>query len=582
MKSVRRILDLLGSGRRGSLFLLLALMFIGMLLETASIGLFIPALALMTEPDIGAKYPMVNPLLDWLGNPDTTILVTWGLMLLIVVYVFKNLFLGFLAWWQARFVFDVQAALSQKLFDGYLRQPYAFHLQRNSAELIRNVTGEVLQFTVRTLLPLMTLVTEGLVLIGISCLLLFVEPLGAVVIILALGVSGCAFYLAFKSRLVVWGEARQYHDGQRIKHLQQGLGGAKDVILMGREEGFLKSYDTHNKGVTRYSRLEHVLQYVPRLFLETLAVAGLAILILTMLAQGRTIESLIPTVGLFGAAAFRLMPVANRVLGSMQRLRFSLPVVNVLHSELAGVRTPAAAAAAVSSPFVSDLTLKNVGYAYPDSSRTTLHDVNLTIKKGSSVGFVGESGAGKSTLIDTILGLLTPSEGVVLLDGVDIQENLRGWQKQIGYVSQSIFLTDDTLRRNIAFGLADDEIDEKAIDSAIAAAQLQQHVDSLPDGKDTIFGERGIRLSGGQIQRIGIARALYHDPQVLVLDEATSALDTATERSVLEAIEALHGAKTIIIVTHRLSTVERCDELFRLEHGRIGSRGNFADVAKPR
>ncbi|MCR6672040.1 ABC transporter ATP-binding protein [Devosia ginsengisoli] len=551
-----------------------------MLLETAGIGLFIPALALMTEPDVGSKYPALQPFLDYVGEPTPIVLITWGLSLLIAVYIFKNLYLAFLAWWQAKFVFDVQADLSRKLFAGYLNQPYTFHLARNSAELIRNATGEVMQFTVRTLLPMMTLATEGLVLVGVSLLLLLVEPLGALVVILVLGGSGAVFYLAFRSRLISWGQERLYHDGQRIQHLQQGLGGAKDVILLGREDEFLRSYDVHNVQVARYGHMEHVLQSVPRLFLESLAVTGIAVLILTMLAQGRSIESLIPTVGLFGAAAFRVMPIANRVLGSIQRLRFSLPVVAVLHREMSELQPSTRAAKAIANPIESDLTVKDISYTYTGAARTAVHDINLTIRKGTSVGLVGESGSGKSTLVDIMLGLLSPTEGQVLLDGKDIRENLRGWQNQIGYVAQSIYLTDDTLRRNIAFGLADEDIDEAAIDRALAAAQLQDFVAGLPEGKQTIFGERGVRLSGGQLQRIGIARALYHDPHVLVLDEATSALDAGTERGVMEAIEALHGTKTIIIIAHRLSTVEHCDELIRLDQGRVVRRGTFAEVTR--
>lgn len=581
MKSLREILDLLGPERRRPLALMMFLILIGMLLETASIGLFIPALALMTEPDIGSKYPALEPVLVSLGSPGPVELITWGLILLIAVYIFKNLYLAFLAWWQARFVFDVQADLSRKLFAAYLRQPYTFHLARNSAELIRNATGEVMQFTMRTLLPIMTLVTEGLVLVAVSLLLVLVEPVGALVVILAIGGSGAIFYLGFRTRLARWGEERLLHDGKRIQHLQQGLGGAKDVILLGREREFLKSYDIHNIRVAQFGHMEHVLQSLPRLFLESLSVIGIAALILTMLAQGRSLESLIPTVGLFGAAAFRIMPIANRVLASVQRLRFSMPVVRTLHREMTDLDLAPVSATRVSpTPLQSELRLENVTYTYAGAPRPAVHGISLTIKKGASVGIVGESGSGKSTLIDVMLGLLSPTSGQVAVDGRDIRDNLRGWQSQIGYVAQSIFLTDDTLRRNIGFGLPDDEIDDDAVARALEAAQLEEFVRGLPEGMQTIFGERGVRLSGGQLQRIGIARALYHDPQVLVLDEATSALDTGTERGVMEAIRALHGRKTVIIVAHRLSTVEHCDELIRLDKGQVVRKGSFTEVTQ--
>lgn len=581
MKSIRQTLDLLGPGRLGTIGTLILFMCVGMVLETASVGLFIPALAVMTEPDIAANYSEIAPFLAFLGNPGPAGLITWGVSLLVLVYFLKNVFLAALAWWQSKFVFEVQASLSKRLFNGYLRQPYTFHLQRNSSELIRNTTTEVLQFTTKTLMPMMVVATEGLVLLGISSLLLFVEPVGAVVVIATMGLSGFLFYQLFKTRLVKWGKARQVHEGQRLQHIQQGLGGVKDVILLGREDGFLRNFDLHNTGVAHYSQLENVLQHFPRFFLETLAVAGLALLIVAMLAQGRSVESLVPTVGLFGAAAFRIMPVANRVLGSIQRLRFSLPVIGVLHDEITTMeRASARGGASNLAPFRSELTLKNVGYSYPSSAHQTLHGINLTISRGMSVGFVGESGAGKSTIVDVILGLLRPTDGVVLMDGADIHSGLRGWQNQIGYVPQSIYLTDDTLRRNIAFGLPDDEIDEDALDRAIDLAQLRSLVDSLPHGKNTVFGERGVRLSGGQLQRVGIARALYHNPSILVLDEATSALDTETERSVMRSIDALRGDKTVIVVAHRLSTVEHCDILFYLERGRVVERGRFADIPR--
>lgn len=549
-------------------------MIAGMALETLCTGLVIPAIALLTRQDLSADYPQMQSLLDALGNPAQAELILIVMLGLVGVYLVKNLFLAYLAWRQSRFAYGVQAQLSQRLFTTYLRQPYTFHLQRNSAQLIRNVTGEVSMFTT-AIVGSLNLATELMVLLGISCLLLVVEPLGTLITVLVLGSAAWIYSHGTRARIARWGKSRQLHDGLRMQHLQQGLGGAKDVKLLGREGDFLAQYRVHNLQSARVEQYQATVQLLPRLGLELLAVAGLATLAIVMLAQGR-MAIIVPTLGLFAVAAFRLMPAVDRVLYAVQTLRYNAPVVNTLHEELklAGVEPVAGrrwhrGQDGIAPGFQTDIRLGNITYTYPAAATPALTDLTIRVRKGESVGFVGPSGSGKSTLVDVILGLLTPGTGQVAVDGKDIQPNLRAWQDQIGYVPQSIYLTDDTIRRNVAFGIPDDEIDDAQVRRAIHAAQLDEFVAGLPDGLETLVGERGIRLSGGQRQRIGIARALYHDPAVLVLDEATSALDTAAEHGVMQAVAALQGRKTILIVAHRLSTVGGCDRLYRLEQGRI-------------
>ncbi len=568
-----KIYNLLTSSERRGALILLVLMMLGMLLETLGIGLIIPAITLMMQADLDSSYPIIIPILDYFGRPSQTVLITAVMLSLVGVYLIKNLFLAFLIWKQTHFVFEVRVNLSHRLFTIYLRQPYTFHLQRNSAELVRNVTGEVGAFTV-VISNVQLLIAELMVLVGIAILLFVVEPLGALIVAIVLGGAAWGFHRITRARISNWGVERQFHDGLRIQHLQQGLGGVKDVKLLGRESDFLAQYHTHNMKSAHVSKLHSVLQNYPRLMFELLAVIGLAVLVISMLGQGRDMNSIIPTLGLFAAAAFRLMPSVNRVLSSVQSLRYNLPVVNTLYEEV-NLTSPEPVSEQTGSPevFKNNLTLTNLNYQYDGTELPALDGISINIQKGESVGFIGPSGSGKSTLVDVILGLLTPCAGHVEVDSHDIQLALRQWQDQIGYVPQSIYLTDDTFRRNIAFGLPEEQIDNDAVKQAINAAQLDEFVSSLSDGVETIVGERGIRLSGGQRQRVGIARALYHDPGVLVLDEATSALDTATETGVMNAVMALHGKKTIIIVAHRLTTVEHCDYLYRLEQGRVVEKG---------
>jgi ATP-binding cassette, subfamily B, bacterial PglK len=380
-----------------------------------------------------------------------------------------------------------------------------------------------------------------------------------------------------------WGKTRQFHEGLRIQHLQQGLGGAKDVKLLGRETEFFAQYREHNYGSATVQQRLTAVQQLPRLWLELLAAVGLAALVLIMIGTGKPLDALLPTIGLFVVAAFRLMPSVSRVMTSTQVVRYNHPVVTMLREEVDILdRGAVAPVAAPPMRFRSEIRLEHVSFRYAGVEADAVRDVNLVIPRGASVGFVGGSGAGKSTLVDVILGLLAPSQGAVLVDGVDIRTQLRGWQDQVGYVAQSIFLTDDTLRRNVAFGLPEDRIDDIAVHRAIRAAQLEEFVTSLPQGLDTVVGERGVRLSGGQRQRIGIARALYHDPPVLVLDEATSSLDTTNEQGVMEAVKALQGDKTILIVAHRLSTVAHCDQLFRFEQGALVDAGSYDRVVAGR
>lgn len=580
MRFLKKLATLLSPRQRRQSAALLGLMLVGSVLETASVGLIVPALALMASATPTTSFPQFKPLLDALGQPTQSQLILFGMSALFVIYLSKSLYLAFLYWKLNAFVFAVRADLSQRLFAGYLRQPWSFHLQRNSAHLISMLATETNQFTASALQPALLLATEILVLAGICTLVVIAEPMGAFLLIAILGTTAFGFQRLTRDYLVRWGKARQHHEGLRVLHAQQGIGGAKDVKLLGREGEFLAQYKVHNYGSARTVERQQTLQQLPRLLLEVLAVGGLATLAFVFLKQGMTSAAILGTLGLFAAAAFRIMPSINRVVGAMQSLRYSRPTIDALCYEFQQLQEQPTPDRGTPLEFRNAIVLTAVHYQYPAASKAALSDICISIPRGTSVGFIGGSGAGKSTLVDIILGLLTPSSGKVTVDGVDIQHNLRGWQDRIGYVPQTIFLTDDSLRRNVAFGVPEEQIDDAAVRRAIRAAQLEAFSTNLPEGLNTTVGERGVRLSGGQRQRIGIARALYHDPQVMVLDEATSALDTDTEQEVMAAVNALSGEKTLIIVAHRLSTVAHCERLYRLEHGRIVEEGAFETMVQ--
>lgn len=563
---LRKIWGILAPRERRQSIAIFLLMLVGMVLETLGIGLVIPAVALMTKSNAVDAFPTLVPWLKLIGNPTNHQVVMAGMVLLVAAYAVKTAFLAYLVWKQMRFVYGFQQSLSERLFAGYLALPYVFHLQRNSAQLVRNISSEVSVFQ-NGFLSSMLLLTEVLVICGVSILLILIEPMGALLVVISLGVVAYLVSAALKKRVLTWGQQRQEHEGGRLQRLLEGLGGVKDVKLLGCEAEILRQFKYHNDGLSRVGRRQSTLLALPRLVLELFAVVGITVLVVVMLAQGKTPESVLPTLAVFAAAAFRLMPSFGRVMTAAQSLQYAFPVVDIIDSELALFHQLDAAKELSTLEFQRAISVVNVNFQYEGAASLTLQGISLSIAKGASVGFIGGSGAGKSTLVDVLIGLLNPSSGGIKIDGVDIQRNLRGWQDKIGYVPQSIFLKDDTLRRNVAFGVPEDQIDERAVERAIASARLDEFVGSLPEGLETKVGERGVRLSGGQRQRIGIARALYNNPEVLVLDEATSSLDVETESDVMEAVNALHGQKTLLIVAHRLSTVAKCDRLFRLENG---------------
>ena len=554
----------LTSVERRKLISIWFLILVGMVIETLSLGLILPLIGLLTNSDYQSKYPKV---FDFFGNPSDKTLLVAGSLVLVAIYAVKNIFLYFSASVQRKFINNSSARISQMVFKSYLAQPYEFHLTRNSATLIRNAENANSVIT-GGLDPFLVLLTDGLVAIGLFVLLMLVEPVGTLCVLVVFGGAAIGFQALTRKRITEWGRLRKTHMKMVLKHLQQGLGGVKEIKVLGRESEFFIEHEHHLVKSMEINRKYALIQLLPRLWLEVLAIIGLAILVAVMAGTREDVSSFLPTLGLFAATAFRILPSIGRIMASFQTIAYSSPLIRTVDEDLK-ISVVADATQNEELLFKREIKFENISFSYASAHRPSLQNVSLSILLGEAVGIVGPSGAGKSTLVDIFLGLLSPSEGVVSVDGEDIATGRRSWQDQVGYVPQSIYLVDDSLIRNIALGIPHDLIDHNAVLRALRAAQLEEFVSTLPLGLETIVGERGVRLSGGQRQRIGIARALYSNPQVLVLDEATSSLDTETERGVMDAVKALQGEKTVVIVAHRLSTVSYCSKIFSIEDARL-------------
>ncbi len=549
-----------------------------MVLETLGIGAILPVLSSLTQSPESSENFFLDVIRNSFNIQSDRSLILLMLFGLFCIYLLKSLFLLFLTFYQSKYIFGIQEKLSYQFFKGYLSESYEFHLSRNSSDLIRNSLSEVTQFT-GAISNTLSIFSELLVLLGITLLLLFIEPSATIIVIATMILLGSIYLFFTKGKSERWGNERMFHDGKRIQHLQQGLSGIKEVKISGREQNFLEIYSTHNSGSANNNRKQAIIVGLPRIFIEFAAISGIVLFIFVYAFDQKEIQQVVPLLGLFGLAAFRIMPSINRIVSSMQSVRFTLPILHSLHEELVKIRErPLPSHNELDQiNLSSEIELKNISFSYKDSG-TILQNIDMIIPAGSCVGIIGESGAGKSTLLDLLLGLNQPTSGEILIDGKKLSDNLRSWQRGIGYVPQEVFLTDDTLKRNIAFGLEEEDIDDEKIASAIKLAKLNSFVDALPNKENTTVGERGVRISGGQKQRIGIARALYENPSILVLDEATSSLDSSTEIEVMSSIKELIGTKTIIIVAHRISTMADSDFLYRIEKGKIGKKLSYQDI----
>jgi ATP-binding cassette subfamily C protein len=576
----RRARFLVDADKRGRWVALMILAAVQSLTEALGAVLVVALVGLITTPSAGLDLPVIGQL-----EPARFGLDEHGLLLAFggFVAVFFLLRAGLVvvqSYLQNRVAWSAGARLSARLLEGYLSMPFAYHLRRNSAEIIRNSSDTVTQVIASVWVPGVTLASESFVIIALLAVMVTASPLAVGLAALLFAPLLLVVAKVIQPRLALLGRRSQAATATGYQWLQQSLGGLRDVLVFGREEFFTRSFTASRAELSRTMFLRNVLVDIPRVALETVAVLLIVAFLAVSVLSDSTVQSTLPVLGLFGYAMLRLMPSLNRVVMYVNHLRFGSAAVDILYDELVELESASRPreTGLEPLPFAREIKLEGVSFEYDAGAAAVLCDVNLSIRKGESVGIVGPTGGGKTTLIDVIAGLLRPSEGRVLVDGVDVSMAASRWQRQLGVVPQTLFLLDDTLRRNIAFGLDEQNIDDGAVAAAARMAQLEEFVAALPEGLETVVGERGVRLSGGQRQRVAIARALYSNPEVLIFDEGTSALDTATEEEVVRALGQLRGQRTMITVAHRLTTVRECHRILLMESGRLVDAGTYEQV----
>lgn len=575
-----------------SLFLCIGL-FIGAGLELVGVSLIAELVSLISQPETIHTNKMLSRIYDILNAQSDRQFFLDVVVALIIVYVLKNVYLMFMSYIQYTFIYNNQLRLSGRLIDCYLKKPYTYHLDKNSAEMIRSIMLDSERFF-QLLLTAFSVFAELLVSILMCVYLLVVDWVITVSVVVILGLFSALYLLIFHGKSKENGKISQFNDGKMHQAINQALGAVKDIKILHREKYFVDAFT--KRGAQKYHavRNNEILGQAPKYMIETVCICAILLVLSVKLYNGQDLAGMIPQLAAFAMAAFKLLPSVGKVDNYLNLIIFLRPSVDLIYRDIkdtedmngyllmdADATNDGTAIKAIGeggavieatseNRYQGDcIRIENVSYRYPKTDNDVIKNVSFNIPIGQSIGLVGPSGSGKSTIADVILGILTPTSGRVMLGDMNVHEHPIKWSKMLAYIPQAIFLADESIRNNIAFGINEEDIDEALVWKALEEAQLSEFVKSLPEGLDTMVGERGVRLSGGQRQRIGIARALYGDPQILVLDEATSALDAETESAVMEAIDRLQGRKTMIIIAHRLTTIQNCQVVYKVDNGNI-------------
>jgi ABC-type multidrug transport system fused ATPase/permease subunit len=581
--ALARLLALLTPRERRQAGLLLAMILIMAMLDVIGVASIMPFITVLGDPGVIESNALLGRLYRGLGYTDPQaflfFLGTAMLGILLVSIVFKSV----TTYAQLRFIYMREYSIGRRLVEGYLHQPYEWFLNRNSSDLGKAILSEVAQVINNAMMPTMLVITQGALAVALLILLVAINPLVAAAVGAILGLAYGSIYVVLRGYLSRIGAERLQANEDRFGILGEAFGGIKEVKVTSLEGAYTQRFEGPARRFATHQATSLAIAQLPRFALEGVAFGGMLIVVLYLLRNAGGLQSALPILAVYAFAGYRLLPALQQVYGGMTQLRFAGPALHALHAELSALNAPMERDAPPAAlPLQDAITLRQVVYTYPNAPEPALNDVSISIRAGSTIGFVGATGSGKTTAVDLILGLLEPASGAVLVDGVPVTAtNRRSWQRAIGYVPQHIFLADASVAANIAFGVEPRLVNQQAVEEAARIANLHDFVvTQMPQGYATTVGERGVRLSGGQRQRIGVARALYHKPRVLILDEATSALDNLTEQAVMDAVNNLSHEITVILVAHRLTTVRACDQIYMLRRGRVVAQGTFDQLTE--
>ena len=577
IKIYRTLMVLLDRQQKRKMVLLVFLMLIGAILETLGISMIMPVMNVVLEENAVEKHEYLQVICGVFRIDNTRDLMILVMVALVVIFALKNLFLFGQQKVQLRFVYTNQFATSRRMMINFMKRPYEYYLNADTSVIQRNITSDVNNMY-GLILALLGLVSEAIVFICLAVVSLVADVWMSITVSALLIVVLLVIKCILKPIMKKAGEENQDYYSGLYKWIDQSVMGIKEIKIANKESYFINEYSKCGAGYVGAVQRYNLFNATPRLLIESVAIAGMVLYMMLQLLQGTQVTDIMPQLTLIAMAAMRLIPCANRINNHLTSISYFEPffmgVSDNLQEEIRdesidyGEETYQKKIEVEKLPIRKEICLENITFKYPNTDVLIFDHADMTIPIGSAVGIVGTSGAGKTTIVDIMLGLLQVETGSILADGVEVRDNYASWLKNIGYIPQTIFMIDSSIRKNVAFGCADEDIDDDKVWEALKEAQLDGFVKGLPEGLDTSIGERGIRLSGGQRQRIGIARALFEDPEVLVLDEATSALDNETEAAIMDSINRLHGRKTLIIIAHRLQTIEKCDMVYRVVDGK--------------
>lgn len=582
---IKKIYGLLTRDDRKLFYSLVFVVVFASIIDVAGIASIMPFMAVVGNPSVVMKNDILHTMYDFFGcTSANSFLILLGALVFLII-LFSNFMKATILKLELNFVHLRLYSISRRLLFSYLVKPYSFYIENNAAILCKNILQEVSQFSHNVLRPCVQIVSKFLVVFFIVTFLFFVDPLLATIITAVLGGAYVLIYRFVQRKLATLGEERFSANASRARIATETFGGIKELKVLNRERCFFDRFSYHALRMEANQATSNMVSQLPSYIMECLTFGGILIIVMYFLIVKRNLDHTLPIMALYAFSGYRLMPALQGMFLSLTLLRFNLSVVNCLVVDLQDINEVPESwqiSKIPALPFKHSISLSSITFQYPTSKVVNIENFNLVIDKNSNVGLIGSTGSGKSTIVDILLGLLIPQQGEVLVDGIPItSENIGNWQRNVGYVPQSIYLCDDTLASNIALGIPNDQIDYTSVERAARIANLHAFItEELPQGYQTIVGEHGVRLSGGQRQRIGIARALYHDPQVLILDEATSSLDGVTENAVMEALQNLIGQKTILAIAHRLTTLKDCDLIYVLDHGQVVEKGTFVDLSR--